>query len=58
MSSKVLSIVVPAYNEEAFLGSLLEKINRVPLEESRVCQRNCGRRRWVGGSDVRGGLPF
>lgn len=28
----VLSVVIPAYNEEAFLGTLLERIRRVPTE--------------------------
>ncbi len=29
---KVISIVIPAFNEEAFIGTLLEKIERVPTE--------------------------
>lgn len=31
---KTLSIVIPAYNEEAFLGALLEKIIAVPTEQA------------------------
>lgn len=31
-ATKVLSIVIPAYNEEAFIGTLLEKILAVPTE--------------------------
>lgn len=32
MRPKVLSIVIPAYNEERFIGTLLEKIREVDLE--------------------------
>lgn len=32
MTSKVLSIVIPAYNEERFIGTLLQQIFAVPLE--------------------------
>jgi glycosyltransferase involved in cell wall biosynthesis len=32
MSRRVLSIVIPAYNEERFIGTLLEKIQAVDLE--------------------------
>lgn len=32
MTSKVLSIVIPAYNEERFIGTLLQQIVAVPLE--------------------------
>ena len=31
MSAKVLSIVIPAYNEERFLGTLLQRIQKVDL---------------------------
>lgn len=31
MTERVLSVVIPAYNEEAFLGTLLEQIARVDL---------------------------
>ncbi len=31
MTERVLSVVIPAYNEEAFLGTLLERILRVDL---------------------------
>jgi glycosyltransferase involved in cell wall biosynthesis len=30
---KTVSIVIPAYNEEAFIGRLLRKIDAVPTEE-------------------------
>ena len=30
----VLSIVIPAYNEGAFIGTLLEKIAAVPVEQA------------------------
>ena len=32
MTSRVLSIVIPAYNEERFIGTLLQQIFAVPLE--------------------------
>ena len=32
MTSQVLSIVIPAYNEERFIGTLLQQIFDVPLE--------------------------
>lgn len=32
MTPQVLSIVIPAYNEERFIGTLLQQISEVPLE--------------------------
>ncbi|MBV9080812.1 MAG: glycosyltransferase family 2 protein, partial [Elusimicrobia bacterium] len=30
---KTISVVIPAYNEERFIGTLLEKIRSVPLDQ-------------------------
>lgn len=34
MPDRTLSILIPAYNEERFIGALLEQIAHVPLEEN------------------------
>ena len=55
---KVLSIVIPAYNEERFIGELLEQIGRVDLIAARAREGSHRRRRLVprpDGRDRRGG---
>jgi len=38
MDNKILSIVIPAFNEEAFIGTLLEKIQAVDLGRLRIAK--------------------
>ena len=47
-----LSIVIPAYNEERFIGTLLEQIQAVDLAPLGVGQRDHRRRRLLDGSDA------
>ena len=55
-ASKVLSVVIPAYNEERFIGTLLERINAVNLAplgvraEITLPPDNVGRLLVVGGA--------
>ena len=48
---RVLSIVIPAYNEERFIGTLLDRIKAVDLVAARPRQGNHRRRRLLDGSD-------
>ena len=59
MTAKVLSIVIPAYNEERFIGTLLEQIRGVALESLGVSKQiivvdDCSRDRTA---EIAGSFP-